>query len=129
MINMRIHLSGYIQIPKTIINHLKTFFMKKFLFLCMFTLGVMFSVNAQTKFQVDVDGRLAETISQTTYTSSEINTIVSNANRQVQNGRIVPVYVYVWDGFHWYQEGTYDFTIYPNESMDSIIDRLIREFF
>lgn len=105
--------------------------MKQFLLLLVCLLGIGLSANAQTKFLVDLDGLRDEVISSKTYTIPQSQSILSSASYRGECPRIIPVYVYVWNpgmGHYDYQY-TSPFPIYCGDTMDDILDRIMREFF
>lgn len=103
--------------------------MKKLLFLFLLTVGMMTTVSAQTKFVVDLDGKKSEIDVSKTYKPDEVAAALRTNSYTGPNYRYVPVYVYVWDGGQYDYMGTFQFGIYPWDTMDTIIDRLIRIFF
>ncbi|ALM50198.1 hypothetical protein AMR72_15640 [Flavobacterium psychrophilum] len=103
--------------------------MKKLLFLFLFTLGTITSVNAQTKFVVDLEGQKTELDVSGTYKPEEVEVTLKTNSYNGVNARYVPVYVYTWDGSGLHYDGMYQFGIYPWDTMDTIIDRLIKMFF
>lgn len=103
--------------------------MKKLLFLFLFTLGMITSVNAQTKFVVDFEGQKTELDISKTFKPEEVEATLKTNSYNGVNARYVPLHFYIYDDSGIYHVGDFQFGIYPWDTMDSIIDRLIKIFF
>ncbi len=92
-------------------------------------LGINLAANAQTRFTTDVDGKTETFESKGDYDSKEVQSLLKSNEYNGPKARIVPVYVWEWDGKGWNYQGKYDFYIGPNDTIGTIIDRLIAIFF
>lgn len=103
--------------------------MKKFLFLLFFTLGVSFSVSAQTKFVINMEARETSVEVSPRLNYNQALSGLRQAAYQGENPRFVPIHIYVWQNDHYVFAGTFQFAIYPSDTMNDIIDRLFKVFF
>lgn len=106
--------------------------MKHLMYLLVMVLGFTVSSHAQgevrgfTSLSFEFEAKVETVDLEQEYTQSEVQQVFSSQPPCFGFGcRTVPVYVYIGGEFSY--EDT--FVIFPNDTMDSIIDRLINRYF
>jgi len=103
--------------------------MKNLILLFVMFIGINLTASAQMQFTVDIDGKTQTFESKGNYNSQEVQSLLKANNYNGPKAKVIPVYVWEWDGKGWNYLGKFDFYIDPNETMDSVINRLIAIFF
>nr|WP_297309282.1 hypothetical protein [uncultured Flavobacterium sp.] len=110
--------------------------MKKFILLFMLVFGINTAVNAQTRLQFsDEKGTVIETLEfEKTLSKNEINTIIKDLSNTNQNNatyggtfRLDIFIEYAPD--HWAHEYGRMFRWYTNDTIESILYRIVKMYF